>query len=286
VLPATPDDAIRPLPAGYRDLFERVLRAARADERIRAMWLSGSLGRGVADAGSDLDVILTVAGGAFDEFASHWRGWLACVTPVVLARELPRLPGSFYSLTPDCLRLDVVTERAGSAPLTPLASRLLVLDKDGTAAPPDGADEAAPDPRGPDPARLTAITEEFLRQQAIFPAAVVARGDWLLGVSGVQAAQLMLYELFVETNQPLPPMGVKQWSAKLSERQRQICRSLPAPAAEPESVLASMRDTAGAFRRAARRALADYGVPWPQDLDDAVLRYQQAELGWHFEPAS
>ncbi len=34
---------------------------------------------------------------------------------------------------------------------------------------------------GPDPAKLAAIVQEFLRQQAIFPAAVVGRTDWLLG---------------------------------------------------------------------------------------------------------
>ncbi len=275
--PADAAQALAPLPAGYRDLYERVRRAAEADDRVRAMWLSGSLARGVADAGSDLDVILAVAAEKFEEFAAGWREWLAGVTPVVLARELARRPGSWYSLTPDCLRLDVVTEQAGSVPLPALRTRLLVLDKDGDADIAGTADGAA---AGPDGARLTAITEEFLRQQAIFPAAVVARGDWLLGVSGVQNAQLMLYELFVEANQPLPPMGVKWWSARLTAEQLQVCQSLPNPAAEPDSVLAAMRATAGAFRRAARQALASNGVPWPRDLDDAVLRYQQAELGW------
>lgn len=280
--PATADDALRPLPAGYRKLFDRVLRAAEADDRIRAMWLSGSLGRGVADAGSDLDVVLAVRADAFDEFAVTWRDWLGRVTPVVLARALPRAPGSWYSLTPDCLRLDVVTEPVGKA-FAALSTRLLVLDKDGTADR-QLTEPAADDRRsGPDPARLTAITEEFLRQQAIFPAAVVARGDWLLGVQGVQAVHIMLYELFVESNQPLPPMGVKQWSAKLTSDQRQICSALRAPAAERDSVVTAMRAAAAAFRLAARQALAAGGVPWPDDLDNAVLRYQEAELGW---PAS
>jgi Nucleotidyltransferase domain len=284
VPPATAADAMRELPAGYHALFERVLRAAEADDRIRAMWLSGSLARGVADAGSDLDIVIAVAGDSFDEFAARWREWLAGVTPVVLARELPGLPGSWFSLTPDCLRLDVVTVRAGSPGPAKLGRRLLVLDKDGTAAS-SFSNETAGEQRGPDPNRLTAITEEFLRQQAIFPAAVVARGDWLLGVVGVQNAHQMLYELFVESNQPLPPMGVKQWSAKLTAEQRQICAELVAPAAEKGSVIAAMRAAAGAFRRAARQALAASGAAWPDELDDAVLRYQQAELGWTREAA-
>jgi hypothetical protein len=277
--PATADDALRPLPAGYHELFERVLRAAQDDDRIRAMWLGGSLGRGVADAGSDLDVVIGVAADSFDEFAASWREWLGRVTPVVLARELPRLPGSWFSLTPDCLRLDVVTERAGSAGPAALSRRLLVLDKDGTAASCSADDTRAQQP-GPDPGRLVAITEEFLRQQAIFPAAVVARRDWLLGVSGVQAVHTMLYELFVESNQPLPPMGVKQWSAKLTSGQREICAGLPAPTAEQASVIAAMRAAAEAFRRAARQALEASGAAWPGELDSAVLRYQEAELGW------
>ena len=209
----TAAEALRPLPAGYRQLYEQVIAAAEADDRIRALWLSGSLGRGVADAGSDLDIVLAVQEESFAGFTASWRGWLATATPTVLARELPRLPGSWYSMTPDCLRLDVVTERAGTATPGQLSRRLLVLDKDGTAAGPGSAPESPP---GPDPEKIAGITEEFLRQQAIFPAAVVARADWLLGVVGIEAVHTMLYELFVQSNQPLPPMGVKQWSAKLT----------------------------------------------------------------------
>lgn len=275
-------DALRQLPSGYAALFERVLRAAESDDRIRAMWLSGSVGRGVADAGSDLDLVVALAPAEFDGFAATWRAWLGRVTPTVLARELPRLPGSFYSVTPDCLRLDVVAERAGAAQPADLKRRLLVLDKDKAdgqpAEPPGAADH--PDTGGPDPGRLAELVGEFLRQMAIFPAAVVARQDWLLGVVGVQGAQLLLYQLFVEANQPLPPMGVKQWSAKLTPSQRQICASLPAPTATRQEVLAAMRVTAATFRREARAVLTAHAVPWPTEFDEAVRRFWQAELGW------
>jgi hypothetical protein len=60
-------------------------------------------------------------------------------------------------------------------------------------------------------------------------------------VIGVQNVHLMLYQLFVEANQPLPAMGVKQWSAKLTSRQRQVCASLPAPTATEDGVLTAMR---------------------------------------------
>jgi hypothetical protein len=277
-------DALRPLAAGYHRLYEQVLAAAERDDRIRAMWLGGSLGRGVADAGSDLDIVVAVAPASADEFAAGWRDWLAAITPTVLARPLPGMPGSFFSVTTSCLRLDVVAEQAGAADAEALARRLLVLDKDLTVCPagqiPPGAGAPDAGAAGPDPARLAELTAEFFRQMTIFPAAVVARADWLLGVEGVRGAQLMLYQLFVEANQPLPPMGVKQWSAKLTPGQRAICAGLPAPAATRDSVLAAMRATAAAYRASAMQILTASNVPWPAEFERAVQRFWQEELGW------
>jgi hypothetical protein len=42
---------------------------------------------------------------------------------------------------------------------------------------------------------LTGLVEEFLRQQANFPASVVTREDWLLGVVAIEQVHLMLYQL-------------------------------------------------------------------------------------------
>lgn len=273
-------DALRPLHAGYRELHEKVLAVANRDDRVRTMWLTGSVGRGVADAGSDLDVVLALEPASFDEFAAAWRDWLAEITPTVLARPLPGMPGSFFSVTTSCLRLDVVAERAGSADPDALALRLLVLDKDGIVSRTAAAPPKSVPPAGPDPARLAEMVTEFFRQMTIFPAAVAARADWLLGVVGVQGAQLMLYELFVEANQPLAPMGVKQWSAKLTPEQRDICAGLPAPSATSQSVLAAMRTTAAAYRQAATAILAAHEVPWPMEFEQAVRRFWRDELGW------
>jgi type II secretory pathway component PulM len=109
---------------------------------------------------------------------------------------------------------------------------------------------------------------------------VVAREDWLLGVVGVQYIQMLLYQLFVESNQPLPPMGVKQWSAKLTAGQQAVCAGLPSPAASREAVLTAMRAAAAGFRQAARDILAARQIPWPAGFDQAVRRYWLAELGW------
>ena len=82
------EGALRPLPAGYHRLYARAVAAAERDDRIRAMWLSGSVGRGVADAGSDLDIVIAIAPDFVADFAADWRAWLAKITPTVLARFL------------------------------------------------------------------------------------------------------------------------------------------------------------------------------------------------------
>jgi len=250
-----------------------MIEAAANDDRIRAVWLGGSVARGVADAGSDLDVLVAVADEHVDAFAAGWREWLESFTDILLARELPGLPGSFYATTTDCLRLDVVTEAVSVVAATPHRSRMPILDK-------DGLNERVPSPEeapGPDAEAVRGLVEEFYRQQAIFPAAVVARADWLLGVVGVGHSQQLLYRVLTACNAPLPPMGVKQWSAKLAPEQREVFVRLPSPQPTRASVIDAMRATRQAFREDGRAAVARLGIEWPDDVDEAVADYWRRE---------
>jgi len=261
--------SLTPLPSEYRDLFSNVRAACVADARIRAAWLGGSVARGEADAGSDLDVLLAIDDDLFDDFAAGWRDWLAAVSPTLLAQELPGMPGSFAATTVACLRLDVVTEPVSSLETSPYRTRQVVMDR-------DGLDEQVPSPaelQQPDPAGIRAVVDEFYRQQAIFPAAVVARADWLQGVVAVHQTQLLLYQLFVACNAPLPAMGVKQWSSRLTAHQRGVLAELLAPTAEPGRVVTAMVTAGAAFREHGRAAVEALGPQWPLDVDAAVDDY-------------
>jgi hypothetical protein len=67
------------------------------------------------------------------------------------------------------------------------------------------------------------------------------RRDYLAAVNGVQSLQLMLYNVFVECNQPQPPMGIKQWTARLTPGQRRVLTALPVAAPEHGSIAAALR---------------------------------------------
>lgn len=264
------------LPPDYFSLLRDLLDIAESDQRVRAVWVGGSIARGVADAGSDLDTILAVRDEDFESFAEDSFGWVQRVTPVVLSKTIPRMRGSRYSLTPGCQRLDVVVEPVTALARTPFRDRIVVLDKDGLDAAVPARQQTGP----ADPEKLLGIVEEFFRLLAIFPDAVVTRGDWLLGVEGAYSLRGMLYALFVEHNQPLPASGVKQWSAKLTLEQRRALQDLDVPRANGESVIASVRTITTEFRTAAAEICGAHGVAWPAALDRATSAYLHRQLGW------
>jgi hypothetical protein len=257
------------LPPRYLRLFDSAVAVFAADDRVRGMWLHGAIGRSEADAGSDLDISLAVRDDDFDAFAGHWRDWLAAITPTLTARVISA--GSFYALTPGCERFDVIAERVSAIPGTQLTRRVVVFDR-------DGLDALVPPPADPppDPARISFLIEETLRQAANFPT-VVVRQDWLMGVVAVQQVQLFLYELLAESNKPAPPTGPKQWSSKLTGDQRRLLESLPVAVPEPQSVRAARDAALAAFLAQARPVAAASGVLWPAELESAVRTFLASE---------
>lgn len=264
---------LAPLPTAYLDLYDDAVRVLSDDPRVRGVWVSGSIARGSADAGSDLDFLLAVPSGDFRDFAAGWRERVEAITPVLISREMPGLPGSTYATTTDCLRLDIVVEPIDRLDHSPFRTRLVVFDRDGLTATVPAVELGAETSQQ----AATGIVEEAYREAAIFPAAVVARGDWLLGVVGVHQMQLALYRLLVECNQPLPPMGVKQWTRRLRADQVRILSALPQPVAERESVVAAMGAALGALRGFGRSCAEAVGLVWPAEVDAGVLAYFERE---------
>jgi hypothetical protein len=103
------------------------------------------------------------------------------------------------------------------------------------------------------------------------------REDWLLGLEAIHLIRTLLYRLFVEANAPQPPMGVKQWSVRLTPEQRALLESLPTGAADRESVVAAHEAVSTAFVREARRICSKTGAAWPTELEEATCAYLR---GW------
>lgn len=256
-------EAIASLEPGYDALLRTLTALVEPDPRVRALWLTGSVGRGVADAGSDLDVLVTVT--STEEFTDP-AIW-APLDPVI-STPIPGLPGCFAFTTRGGLRVDLVLETPADVATTHYRHRVRVFDRDGLVVPqPDD------DGSGPDLEQMSAVLTEYFRHGAIFPAAVVAREDWLLGQVAVHNGARMLYELFVLSNAPLPPMGIKQWSSKLTADQRQVLAALEPPRATRDEVVSAMRAVRAAIETHGRAAVERSGGTWPAELEGMTTAY-------------
>lgn len=267
--------AIAALPPAYHALLARVVDVIADDERIRGVWLSGSLARGTADAGSDLDLLVAIRDQDFDAFAAGWRDWLATITPILIGQEIPRSQLIFTALTEDMCRIDAVLEPVGRLPESPHRTRIIVLDRDGLD---DQVPSAHPGP-APDPDKITMIITEFWRQQAIFPAMIDGRQDLLSALMGIENAWRLLYDVFVESNQPLPPMGVKQVSSRLTAEQIAVLSGLPAVGADRAELITANRAVRAAMDTAGRSAAVRAGATYPDRIAAMVSAHLEAVLG-------
>ena len=273
-LPISRPEGLAVLPASYQVLFDHAVDVLGADERIRALWVHGSVGRGDADASSDLDLLVAVADDAFDDLWAAWPELLAAITPTVLARALPWAPGIVYSVTPGCERLDLVLERASAVPASGFGRRALVFDRDGL----DAQVPPPPAPPGPDARKVETAIEEPLRYLAMLPA-MLDRGALLLAQEGYVHIRRRLVELCNEANAPQVPTGVKHGQMGLTDAQYATLAALPWPTADRAALIDAHQAIGRALLEIGRPVAARVGRPWPQPLEDEVRAHLQRELG-------
>ena len=109
----------------------------------------------------------------------------------------------------------------------------------------------------------------------------VTRDDRLLAIEAIAQARTLLYLLLVEANAPLPAMGVKRWSDKLTEEQRTVLEALPTGGRDMAELTEAHDDVVRVFIEQARPICARLGVDWPEALEAADV----AHLRRHGLPA-
>ena len=265
-------DVVDRLGSGYRNLLVRATTVLDDDERVRGLWLGGSLARGTADAASDLDLLVAVADDHLDEYAGSWRSVLAAITPTVLAEEQWFAKGSFWSITPTFERFDMVVEAVSQIPRSLFPVRTVVFDHDDLTSRLPLAED-----RGPSAQVVAKLVQDWFHFSAMVET-ILWRQDWLLAAEHLHFLRDVLYKLFVEANQPLPPMGLKRWSEKLTPEQRRVLERLPTAAGSEAELVDAHLAVAGAFLGTARPLAGSLGVPWPSELEQAARSHLREVL--------
>lgn len=246
------------------------------DERVLAIWLTGSLGRGVGDRYSDVDLRVAVRDEALQDFAAAWYHALDQISPTVFRQRFgPPSEPIITAITPNWLRFDLAIIPATLALQRSATQAAILFDRNDTFA---SVAPAAADASAQASAAVLAVIEEFLRCLGLL-VVVAGRGEWLVAVDGGLRLRSLLIDLLLIANGRQRP-GVKRLNSVLPPEQQQLLEQLPPLVATPAAVLGYHRACAQHFLPLARQFAGAQGIAYPERFEQATLDYLHRELGF------
>jgi predicted nucleotidyltransferase len=246
----------------YRRLVERLVEAARADDRIQAVLVYGSHARGDADAFSDLDIGVVTADGAYDDLLTRREELLRSLGEPLLLEDFGN-PVNLHAILADGAVLEFIIHRESDLVLE-LPHRVL-LDKAGVV---ERARQRRPAPAEPAPS-----AEDIARRLRAFWHDVdhlitaLGRGDtwWAYGqLDELRRGCLNLARL--DAGLPLEDEAYWKIDAALPAERLAALRGTVAPP-EIRPMLTAASALLDLYRDLARSLAAKHGMPYPAELD-------------------
>jgi Streptomycin adenylyltransferase len=254
-------------------MVDRIKATLVDDAKVRALFLGGSFGKGVADAYSDIDLIAVVAPADQDAFNAGWKERLQSVAPIVFWNELVKGDRIFNAITDQWQRIDLYATDAEGLKRHGRDTLKSVFDKDDLYA---TLPETTPW-SGPNKGFVTYIINEFIRIFGLLPVGV-GRGEYLTCIAGIGMLRMLVFDLLTEEVERADKGGMLAWSRRFSAEQLEVLASIPAVVPERQSVITANLACARAFFPRARKMAARAGIEWPQAFEDAMWGYLGREL--------
>lgn len=241
------------------------------DERIRILWLTGSLAVGKADAQSDVDLRAAVYAEDFATINQWWPDLLSQVAPIIWKRRWPGPPDEAIlgAITANYTRFDVVLQSIDDTRPRTLEAARLLFDKDGKAQHLRLTEPPSHDPY----TNLAFLVEEFIRLLGMLPI-VVERDDVPIGMEGQLALHSMLISLLLlENGIDRMSTGKRHVVAFLNEEQRAILAQVPSLAPTMESIIQGRAAYGRLFLPRARRLMEACNQVYPEAFETATRRH-------------
>jgi hypothetical protein len=258
------------------ELVKRLADQLQSDERVRAAWLSGSMGRGVQDEYSDVDVWAVIDPSQLDRFIADWPRQSERVSPQVLHQLYRFGPngGVFNHVTPEWLRFDLAVGRPEQVAERFATTLRLLFDRDGL------ADSLQPSgqPLGPSPGTVERLVTEFLRVLGLLPV-VVGRHDYVVAATGATLLRTSLIQLMIEDVAVEDRGGVLHLERLLPPERYASLAALPPIEATREAAIAAHVACARLFLPLGRDLAQRAGVAWPETLERAARAHLVRRLG-------
>lgn len=257
------------------DEIIRTVSAALADDpRVRALFLSGSFGNGMADAYSDIDFILVAEEGASDDIAALWREAIAQTGEIVLWWDRAPVPVLINAITADWARTDVLILKPSQ--MSAYAQDIVkpLIDRDGIHASLRGTVAA----RTLTPRTLKRQVEEFIRILGLLHLAA-GREEYINGVLGVFHLRNHLVELMIDETQAPHRGGILHLNRLLTQEQKAVLTGLPPAIPERQAMIDTHLAYASAYLPRARRRAREVGMDWPERFEAVTWDRLRQSLG-------
>ena len=254
--------------------IQDLTKRAETDPRVRAAWLAGSFGKGIADRWSDVDAHLLIDPAQIDDFQAGVRGWLEALHPLVLYRLM--FGGQMVNaMTDEGMRLDVWLHAGENAEVVEGQTQVLYAGDGVLAWKPHPGTELS---QAEAAAELDRAIPEFWRCVAMLPVAL-GRDEKLIGAAGNFLIVLLLTDVLSVQSGIRKDRGVKALNNILPPEYRRLV--------EDATFLPELTHVELArFQLRLARILQEHGpaiceqwnVDYPQALEDAALGYVAREL--------
>lgn len=261
-----------------RQLIDRVAAAFAPEERIRALFLSGSFGRGAEDAFSDVDLLAVADPADHEAIAADWRPLLESLAPIVYFNRLPWAL-VLNAITDTWLRIDLNIAAAGQ--LADYAQDRLrpLIDRDGLHA---TLPETLP-ARGIDSRRLEAITLEFIRVLGLLPVGLGRGETELIAAAGTGLLRRGLTDLLIlEANRP--PEGALHISKVIGPDRLAVLAAIPLASLDNDAAIAGNLALARVFIPRAKKLYGELGLAWPTAFEAATRAHLARHLPANRQP--
>ena len=249
-----------------------LLTRSADDEHIRAVWLEGSLARGLGDDWSDLDLHLAVTD--LESFAA--TDWLESQVHLVLSDSIPGVTGAFICLTSDWIHIDL-NVHSSQGELPPGATRRVLIDRDNRIKETTVAPSSLGQPYFP--AQDVQIFLYFLGQSV----ASVRRDDLIAQLqTTAMLRDRLLVNLLLAENGIRSDTISKRIGGHLSVEQMNCLTSIPAIGLSDRSVRKAQQSIATAYLGRARKLSEACQAPWPTELEEATkeLLNRELQMAW------
>ncbi|MCX6021337.1 MAG: nucleotidyltransferase domain-containing protein [Chloroflexi bacterium] len=259
-------------------LIESVTTALATEPTMRGLFLSGSYGRGTADAFSDVDLIALVEPDDQPGFVARWRATLEQLVTVVYWFQRGQGRVLTNAVTDEWLRCDMVI-----LPPDALAGRARDLVR--PLIDPHGMYDTLPEslpPRQPDPNVVRDLIHEFIRILGLLPLGD-GRQDYITGLRGIAFQRDGLMNLMLE-DLPLPDRGGALHLNKLLPfDELKVLEDLPCPRPNRVELFDAHMAIARQFMPRARLMAEKVGMVWPEAFEAAARRSVQRHFGGEFD---